>query len=1062
MKHKDIQEACPREKAGLSRRQFLFSSAFLGGSALLASRLEWAQGLLQKAAAGTLTANEKYELAKAENIIYSVCLQCHTACPIKAKVLNGVLAKIDGSPYSPQSMLPQVAYEISPVQAAKVDGKLCPKGQAGIQTLYDPYRIVKVLKRTGPRGANKWETIPFDQAINEIVNGGYLFKNVPGEEKRYVTGLKDLYAVRDSSVMKALAADAKKVAKKEMTAAAFRKKHGAHLKALIDPAHPDLGPINNQFVFLAGRIEHGRKELSKRWLNDAFGSVNFYEHTTICEQSHHIAYQYATNKYAKGAWSGGKHHMKPDALNSRFIIFFGTGAFEANFGPPPMAEKITEGLVSGRLKIAVVDPRFSKTAAKAQKWIPIQPGTDAAMALAMIRWIIENKRFDARFLANANKAAAKAAGESSWSTATWLVKIENDGTPGKYLRAAELGLGDEDSFVVMQKGRPVAVQPYDAKAAVMGDLLIDTEIKSIRVKSALQLLWESAASRSLEDWAKICGVEVSAITGLAREFTSYGKQAVAEFYRGPVQHTNGYYNAQALISLNLLVGNPDWKGGLSVGGGHWHEAGGKPGNPFNFKKMHPGKIGSFGVKLSREGSKYEETTLFSGYPAKRPFYPFTSNLYQEVLPSAKAGYPYKVKAVFLHMGTPGLSVPAAQAQLDALADVESIPLFIASDIVIGDSSMYADYLFPDLSIWERFGTPHATPDVNTKASKVRQPIVAPFTDTVTVYGKKMPVSLETIMLAIAEKLGLPGFGKDGLGAGQDLTHAEDFYLRMVANIAMGDKANEAVPAASLKEMKLFLEARKHLPKSVFDATRWERIVGSERWKQVVYVLNRGGRYENFENAYDSQFLKHKFAGLFSIYAEPVALTKHSMTGKPFTGVAIYDPARDASGKAVSQKGYALRLITYKDILGGQSRTLPNDYWLSSILPENYVLMNSKDAERLGVFDDDLVKLVSATNPEGIWDLKNGRKNPVAGKVKVTEGIRPGTIAVSWHFGHWAYGAADVAVDGELIKGDARRRKGLCINAVLLADPYLKNVCLTDPIGGSASFYDTKVNLIKVG
>jgi len=63
----------------------------------------------------------------------------------------------------------------------------------------------------------------------------------------------------------------------------------------------------------------------------------------------------------------------------------------------------------------------------------------------------------------------------------------------------------------------------------------------------------------------------------------------------------------------------------------------KPGNPFDMKKMHPGKTGSFGIKLSKEKSRYENTTHFNGYPAKRPFYPFTSNLYQEVLPAASAG-----------------------------------------------------------------------------------------------------------------------------------------------------------------------------------------------------------------------------------------------------------------------------------------------------------------------------------------------------------------------------------------------------------------------------------------
>ena len=1028
---------------------------------MLASQLDWALNLLRKAEAGTLTPAEKYELSKAENIIYSVCLQCHTACPIKAKILNGVLVKIDGPAYSPQAMLPQVAYATSPADVATLEGKVCPKGQAGIQSLYDPYRIVNVLKRTGPRGSNQWETIPFDQAIDEIVNGGILFKKVKGEENRKITGLKDLYAVREPNLLKTLADDARKVARKEMAMADFKTRHAAHLNLLIHPEHPDLGPVNNQFVFLAGRIEHGRKEFAKRWLNDAFGSVNFYEHTTICEQSHHIAYQSATNQFKNGKWSGGKHHMKPDALNSEFIIYFGTGAFEANFGPPPMAEKVTDGIVSGRLKIAVVDPRFSKTAAKAWKWVPLKPGMDGALALGMIRWIIENKRFDHRFLTNANKAAAKADSELSWSTASWLVKMEKDGTPGKYLRASELDMSDDNTFVVLKNGQPVACTPYDSQTAVEGNLMVDTTIKGIKVKSAFQLLWESASARTLDEWAELCGIDSKTIRTLAQEFTSHGKQAVAEFYRGPVQHTNGYYNAQALIALNLLVGNPDWKGGLGLGGGHWHEDGSKPGNPFHLKSMHPDKLGSFGVKLSKEKSAYEKTTLFNGYPAKRPFYPFTSNVYQEVLPAAKATYPYPIKALFLHKGTPGLSVPAAQTQLDALVDLERVPLFFACDIVIGESSMYADYIFPDQAVWERWGTPHATPDVPTKTSKVRQPIVAPLTQTVKVFGEDMPVSMEAIMLGFAEKLNLPGYGSNGLGDGWDFKRPEDYYLKMVANIAQGDKEGEMVPDADAQEMQLFLKSRKHLPPTVFDATRWEKTVGSDNWKKVVYVLNRGGRYEDFIHAYDGDYMKHKFGKLFSVYAEPIAIAKHSMTGRSFSGVAIYEPVTDTTGRVVVQDGYDLNLITYKDILGGQSRTLPTDYWLSSILSENYILMNSWDAKQLGLADSDQAKIVSATNPEGIWNLKNGKKMPVAGKVKVIEGIRPGTVAVSWHFGHWAYGASDILVDGQTIKGDPRRTTGLCTNVVLLTDPYLKDVCLTDPIGGSSSFYDTKVRVVKV-
>jgi tetrathionate reductase subunit A len=42
-----------------------------------------------------------------------------------------------------------------------------------------------------------------------------------------------------------------------------------------------------------------------------------------------------------------------------------------------------------------------------------------------------------------------------------------------------------------------------------------------------------------------------------------------------------------------------------------------------------------------------------------------------------------------------------------------------------------------------------------------------------------------------------------------------------------------------------------------------------------------------------------------------------------------------------------------------------------VLPENPVLMNASDAASLGLKDGDLVKIVSASNPNGVWDLQNG-------------------------------------------------------------------------------------------
>ena len=1050
-----------RDNEPKTRRNILQSMAFLGGCGVLTGGIAsvGARMAHAKHLDDLDRGNYKYLHNNPENTIYSACLQCHSACSIKCKVVDGVLVKIDGNPYSPQTNIPNVPNNSSLDDGAAAEGKICPKGQAGIETLYDPYRLRKVLKRKPgtKRGENQWLTIDFNKAVQEIVNGGDLF----GEG--HVEGLKDIYVLKDRSLAKKMSGDAKNVASGKMSVDDFKAKYSKNLDVLIDPDHPDLGPKNNQFTFLAGRIEHGRKEFMKWFTGECFGSINAFEHTTICEQSHHIAFNEMTKQWEGSGWaSKGKTHLKPDVKYCEFIIFFGTGFAESNFGPPLLTGLVSEATTDNRLKYAVVDPRLSKSAGKADIWVPIKPGGDAAFAMGMNRWIIENERFDRKFLENANAAAAAADGETSWSTATYLVRIE-DGRPSKYLRAKDIGIGSESEFVVSRGGKPVKVDPNDKSNPVEGDLEAEVKRSGVVARTAYSLLKDRALEKSIKQYADISGVDVDTIVDMAKEFTSHGKRAVAEFYRGPVQHANGYYNAQALITLNLLIGNIGWKGGMSSGGGHWHEYGGKDGNPYNMGKIHPQKFPVFGPPSNREKSQYEKFSLFNGYPAKRPWYPLTSNLYQEVIPSAGDGYPYKTKALLLHKGTPVLACPAGHKQIDILRDTKKIPLFICCDIVIGETSMYSDYIIPDTAVWERWGTPHITPAMLVAVSKVRQPVVAPLVETTVVDGVEMPINLEAFLIATAKELDLPGFGKDAFGTGKDFNHQDDWYMKLVANIAMGDKAGDVVPAADAKEMDIFMKARKHLPKTVFDVDRMRKAAGEDFWPHVVHVLNRGGRFEDTTKMYKGSKQAHPYKGLFQIFVEKTASIKNSITGKPFDGLPRVDPEMFANGKPIPTPGgnYPFHMITYKEIFGGHSRTMPPDLWLKELLPENKVMMNRRDGERLGLMNEDTVLLTSPTNTSGSFDLGNGKKIDLTGKIKLIEGIRPGVIAISWHFGHWAYGSNDVTVDGKVVKGDVRRGTGIGPNPLMLEDTGVGNVCLTDPIGGSASFFDTPVAVKRV-
>jgi anaerobic selenocysteine-containing dehydrogenase len=1074
----DIKDKEKNEK-GMDRRSFLKCSAVLGG-AVFASQMEWATDLMRRAEAGLLTPEEEYELIKAENTLYTVCLQCNTGCGIKVKFFrsNGkaIALKIDGSPYNPFVSVPHLSYKTSPFEVNTIDRAICPKGQAGIQSVYDPYRITKVIKRAGKRGENKWMTIPFAQAIDEIVNGGKLFSNVPGEENRVVTGLKDIYVLKDAKIAKEMGEDAKALAKakdKKKAIEEFKTKHAANLHYLIDSDHPDLGPKNNQMVYMWGRKKGGRSDFSARFFGDYFGTVNTHGHTTVCQGSLYFTCKAMSEQYEYNKFGGGqKFYWQGDFENSEYILCVGSNLFDANYGPSNRNARLIPRLVEGKTKMTVVDPRFNKAAAKANRYLPINPGTDGAFFAGIIQWIIKNKKFDVKYLSNANKAAAKEAKEATWTNAALLVKLDKDGKPGKFLRANEIGLaqaekrtdkdGKEHDFeylVCMKDGKPAAVDPNDEKTAVTGDLMVGAEINGIQVKSALQIIFDSANSRTAEEWSKICGISVKDIELTAQELTSYGKKAVVDVHRGIAQHTNGFYNVTSAMTINLLLGNFDWKGGM-IAASAYNTTGGKEGQPFELGKMAHGKMAKFGISVIRHDIKYEDATIFNGYPAKRNWWPLSSDIYEEIVPSMGDAYPYPINALFSYMGTPIYALPAGHTNIEILADVNKIPLYFASDILIGTTTMYADYIFPDLTYLERWEMQGSHPNMPVKVQPVRQPVIAPLVETVTVFGEEMPCSYEAVQLALAEKLGMKGYGKDGFGPGQDFIKPDDYYIRMVANVAT---EGTPVPDADDSELKLFLESRKHLPKTVFDPERWEKIAGAN-WRKVVYVLNRGGRFQEYKDVYKDAYVSNQYKKSINIYQEKTAGTKNAFTGKSNPGYATYIPVSITTGKSPKElgleDGFPLHLLTQRDILHTKSRTVV-DYWLLAIKPENEIIINTVDAKKLGIKDGDRAQVISATNPDGVWDLKNGTKKPMVGKIKITETIMPGVITFTLGHGHWATGASDVKIDGEIIKGDPRRATGIHANAAMWIDPYLKNTCMLDPVGGSVSFYDTKVKLIKV-
>lgn len=133
------------KKQNLTRRDFLKVST-LGVSSLVAG-----SRLLRIGRHFNEDGFPTFQPRPSREFVTTTCMQCMNQCGIIARVENNRVVKLDGAPQHPTNL-----------------GRMCAKGQAGIQKLYDPERLFTPLRRIGKRGENKWESISWNEALNEI------------------------------------------------------------------------------------------------------------------------------------------------------------------------------------------------------------------------------------------------------------------------------------------------------------------------------------------------------------------------------------------------------------------------------------------------------------------------------------------------------------------------------------------------------------------------------------------------------------------------------------------------------------------------------------------------------------------------------------------------------------------------------------------------------------------------------------------------------------------------------------------------------------------------------
>jgi len=241
-----------------------------------------------------------------------------------------------------------------------------------------------------------------------------------------------------------------------------------------------------------GGVVSARDQID-RLMNILGGQLNHYNSYSTAQITHGMHYTYGTRDCG--------NHLS-DIANSKLVVFFGNNPAETRMSGGGSIRDLVVSKQKSRVRIIVIDPRHTDTAAGfADEWIPIRPGTDAALVSGLAYVLITENLVDKDFLAR------------------YCVGYDQ---------------------ATMPEGIPLG---NSYKDYILGGGLDGT---------AKTPAWASGST----------GIPSERIVQLAREIGTAKPAYIAQGW-GPQRHANGEQTARAICMLPILTGNVGIQGGNS-------------------------------------------------------------------------------------------------------------------------------------------------------------------------------------------------------------------------------------------------------------------------------------------------------------------------------------------------------------------------------------------------------------------------------------------------------------------------------------------------------------------
>ena len=233
----------------------------------------------------------------------------------------------------------------------------------------------------------------------------------------------------------------------------------------------------------------------------------------------------------------------PEDTPIKSLVLWGT---DPSYSCPASGGAAVVDLRAKGVKTVVIDPRLTPDAAKADVWLPVRPGSDVALMLAWIRYILANNLYDADFVLR-------------WTNLPYLVDTQTN-----LLLRAETSDNPNtpDTFMVLDarsgSAKPLAY-PWDdnLEPVLDGSCVID----GVVYKTGYRLLKERVEPFTLERAAELCWLDADRIEKAIKIFAENLPGGLA-LGVATDQTPNSMQAAMAANTIDLLLGNVERPGSL--------------------------------------------------------------------------------------------------------------------------------------------------------------------------------------------------------------------------------------------------------------------------------------------------------------------------------------------------------------------------------------------------------------------------------------------------------------------------------------------------------------------